>query len=133
MAAHSSVLAWRTPWTEEPGGLQPLGSERVGTLSLSRTRTCHEAPVRTLQPLSWPCIPEKFPHRTKEDAGMAYAPGHCLRQWEVWTLGMENVGGTLQNFRRLSDLTHTWHRGQTLKSECSGKIEKEVCSTTQWM
>ena len=30
MAAHSSVLAWRIPWTEEPGGLQSLGSQRVG-------------------------------------------------------------------------------------------------------
>ena len=27
MATHSSILAWRTPWTEEPGGLQPVGSE----------------------------------------------------------------------------------------------------------
>ena len=26
MAAHSSVLAWRIPWTEEPGGLQSVGS-----------------------------------------------------------------------------------------------------------
>ena len=26
MAAHSSVLAWRSPWTEEPGGLQSTGS-----------------------------------------------------------------------------------------------------------
>ena len=26
---HSIVLAWRTPWTEEPGGLQFMGSERV--------------------------------------------------------------------------------------------------------
>ena len=31
MAAHSSILAWRTPWTEEPGGLQSLESQRVGT------------------------------------------------------------------------------------------------------
>ena len=30
MAPHSSVLAWRIPWTEEPGGLQPMGSQRVG-------------------------------------------------------------------------------------------------------
>ena len=29
MAAHSSILAWRIPWTEEPGGLQPMGSQRV--------------------------------------------------------------------------------------------------------
>ena len=30
MATHSSILAWRFPWTEEPGGLQSIGSHRVG-------------------------------------------------------------------------------------------------------
>ena len=30
MAAHSSILAWRILWTEEPGGLQSTGSHRVG-------------------------------------------------------------------------------------------------------
>ena len=30
MATHSSVLAWRIPWTEKPGRLQPMGSHRVG-------------------------------------------------------------------------------------------------------
>ena len=30
MATQSSVLAWRIPWTEELGGLQPMGSQRVG-------------------------------------------------------------------------------------------------------
>ena len=30
MAAHSSTLAWKTPWMEEPGGLQSMGSQRVG-------------------------------------------------------------------------------------------------------
>ena len=30
MAAHSSPLAWKIPWTEEPGGLQSVGSPRVG-------------------------------------------------------------------------------------------------------
>jgi len=29
MATHSSILAWRFPWTEEPGGLQSMGSQRV--------------------------------------------------------------------------------------------------------
>ena len=29
MATHSSILAWRSPWTEEPGGLQSTESERV--------------------------------------------------------------------------------------------------------
>ena len=39
MAPHSCTLAWKTPWTEEPGGLQSLGSLRVGhdwATSLSR-------------------------------------------------------------------------------------------------
>ena len=30
MATHSSTLAWRIPWTEEPDGLQPTGFQRVG-------------------------------------------------------------------------------------------------------
>ena len=30
MAIHSSILSWRIPWTEEPGGLQSRGSQRVG-------------------------------------------------------------------------------------------------------
>ena len=29
MATHSSTLAWKIPWTEEPGGLQSMGSQRV--------------------------------------------------------------------------------------------------------
>ena len=29
MATHSSILAWEIPWTEEPGGLQSMGSQRV--------------------------------------------------------------------------------------------------------
>ena len=32
MATHSSILAWRIPWTEEPGGLQSMESQRVGLL-----------------------------------------------------------------------------------------------------
>ena len=32
MAAHSSILAWRIPWTEEPGGLQSMGSQELHDL-----------------------------------------------------------------------------------------------------
>ena len=35
MATHSSILAWRIPWTEQPGGLQSMG------LQESQTRLCH--------------------------------------------------------------------------------------------
>ena len=30
MATHSSILAWRIPWAEEPGGLQSMGLQRIG-------------------------------------------------------------------------------------------------------
>ena len=30
MATHSSILAWRSPWTEEPGGLQSIELQRIG-------------------------------------------------------------------------------------------------------
>ena len=31
MATHSHILAWRIPWTEKPGGLRSIGSQRVGS------------------------------------------------------------------------------------------------------
>ena len=50
MAIHSNILAWKIPWTEEPGRLQSMGSQRVGhdwatslnqTLSVYRDSTAH--------------------------------------------------------------------------------------------
>ena len=38
MATHSSILTWRIPWTEEPGRLQSMGSQRVHGIAKSRTR-----------------------------------------------------------------------------------------------
>ena len=39
MATHASILAWRIPWTEEPGGLQSMGSQRVGHDRTTNTLT----------------------------------------------------------------------------------------------
>ena len=36
MATHSSILAWKIPWPEEPGGLQSMGSQRVGHDSVTK-------------------------------------------------------------------------------------------------
>ena len=35
MATHSSILAWRIPWTEEPGGLQYIGSKKWHTIEVT--------------------------------------------------------------------------------------------------
>ena len=41
MATFSSILAWRIPWTEEPGGLQSMGSQRVRhSLALEQQQHC---------------------------------------------------------------------------------------------
>ena len=39
MAVHSSILAWRIPWTEKPGGPQFMGSQRVGPTEQLNTHT----------------------------------------------------------------------------------------------
>ena len=44
MATHSSILAWKIPWTEEPGGQQSMGSQRVGPEPLS-TSSQHTVPA----------------------------------------------------------------------------------------
>ena len=50
MATHSSVLAWRIPWTEEPGGLQSMGSQKSQMSDTTEQLThrgmvCTEVPV----------------------------------------------------------------------------------------
>ena len=57
MAPHSSTLAWKIPWTEEPGGLQSMGSLRVGchwATSLSPFTFLHWR--RKWQPLQCSCL-----------------------------------------------------------------------------
>ena len=43
MATHSSILAWKIPWMEEPGGPQPMGSQRFGH---AKSRTCKESDTK---------------------------------------------------------------------------------------
>ena len=44
MATHSSILAWRIPWIKEPGGLQSMGSQKVGH-DLSDLEHTHTQPT----------------------------------------------------------------------------------------
>ena len=50
MATHSSILAWKIPWTEEPGGLQPVGSQRVehNWSNLAHTQGGFQTPGRKI-------------------------------------------------------------------------------------
>ena len=51
MATHSSVLAWRIPWTEEPGELQSIGSKRVrpNWRDFAHTHMCNTQPTDFLE------------------------------------------------------------------------------------
>jgi len=62
MATHSSILAWRIPWTEDPGGLQSMGLQRVldttEQLTLASTiQSNHDAAAKSLQSCPTLCDP----------------------------------------------------------------------------
>ena len=74
MGTHSSILAWRIPWTEEPGGLKSMGSQSQTQLSnlvhthiyisslLSLPPTVHPTPLGHHRALSWaPCAIQQLP------------------------------------------------------------------------
>ena len=88
MAAHSSTLAWKIPWTEEPGGLQSMGS-----LESDMTERLHFH-------FSLSCIGEGNGH-----------PLHCSclenpRDGGAWWAA---VHGVAKSRTRLSDFTYTFH------------------------
>ena len=64
MATHASILAWRIPWTEEPGGLQSMGSQRVGHGWSDLACTYHACMERR----------ELFSHRPQSRARRAASP-----------------------------------------------------------
>ena len=56
MATHSSILAWKIPWIDEPGGLQSTGSQKLDTTDLiSTAHSSLKSSVLTLVP-SWPLM-----------------------------------------------------------------------------
>ena len=66
MATHSSILAWRTPWTEEPDWPQSMGSQRVGRAEAQRLRgrrtaerSCSTSKVRRGGPKQIPLVQGK--------------------------------------------------------------------------
>ena len=88
MATHSSILAWRIPWTEELGGLQSTGSQRVGhdwETSLYLKITAREATVyikhkktialtvipREIFPSPFPFLPSFIPERERRMINMS--------------------------------------------------------------
>ena len=64
MATHSSIFAWRIPWTKEPGGLQSIGLHRVG-------HNCSKDPLGVNSPLclKWLAV-MSYPGGKAEDSAL---------------------------------------------------------------
>ena len=87
MATHSSILAWRIPWTEEPGRLQSIGSQESGT---AEATACTQAWIYLIYngtPLQYSCLENPM------DGGAWKAAVH----------------GVAKNRTGLSDFSFTFH------------------------
>ena len=56
MATHSSILAWKTPWTEEPGRLQSMGFQRVRHNQATNNNSTHDLRVCIRFHQIWPVL-----------------------------------------------------------------------------
>ena len=115
MAPHSSILSWRIPWTEDPGGLQSIGSQKSWTwlswtwlnwicccLDLATKQQLSLYTKQDLQPYLWPLWVNIFT-----------VCGNCFLSW----LPFHQLGGSWK--RR-------WSR-QTLGKFCSGPSVSPKC------
>ena len=93
MATHSSILAWRTPWTEDTGGLQSVGLQRVR----------HDGATNTLT-LGRPCSTRLSRHPGSRDLS-------SLSPWDLALVGMDR--GTQDHVHGL---------GATRESRKGGKV-----------
>ena len=76
MATHSSILAWKIPWTEEPGTVQSMASQRVGTTErlhlISNKESCESQPLNS----SWTESPNRRRAQGTE-SGAAHKRSQC--------------------------------------------------------
>ena len=88
MASHSSILAWKIPWTEEPGGLQSMGLQKVGHDCTSPHKLGGDGGE-----LSWGYRPgnERFTAGVMSAASRR-TEGHRIPAWEKGKLSEGNDG-----------------------------------------
>ena len=79
MATHSSILAWKIPWTEKPGGLQTMGSQGVGLNCATNTFTFTQDATLCPPPMSPPPLPHS-PYLSVHSDFPYHLPSPCLPQ-----------------------------------------------------
>ena len=124
MATHSSILAWRIPWTEEPGGLQSLGSQRVGRSWKQLSTSTMYCMFDCYKSMEWY---HYYPHFTDEETFIKWLvqshltsqwlePGFKPRQVVLWTTSSQPLG----------------HAATSARAEMLA-LHKTVCSCTEPM
>ena len=93
MATHSSILAWRIPWTEEPGGLQSIRSQRVGHIFTTK-------PPPPASPVTGKLVGDTWgkrwgPSEEKVGTGVKQpqAKGKATRPWKTKDLTSPRASG----------------------------------------
>ena len=124
MVTHSSILAWRIPWTEEPGGLQSIGSKRVryNWSSLAHTymymgfasgSAVENLPVNAVDAGDTSLIPG-----SRRSHGGRHGSPCSILAWEIpWT---EEPGGL--HSMGLQRAGHDWVTEHAHRSTISGKV-----------
>ena len=92
MATHSSIVAWRSPWTEEPGGLQSMGLERGGHNSVME-HGCSLGNKPSWKPEARRSILVNLlvPRRLSKSGEWSRSTGRCLSRTSLWG-GVETRG-----------------------------------------
>ena len=122
MAPHSSTLAWKIPWMEEPGGLQSMGSRRVGhdwATSLSLFTSCFGE--GNGNPLQCSCL------ENPRDGGAWGAAVYGVAQSRTQLKRLSSSSSSSSS--KASSLTGSWGAWTDFKetSWCSSRIELSVC------
>ena len=86
MATHSSILAWKTPWTAEPGKLQSMGSQRVGHSQVTEHTVMMSKLLSLLFTLDLLFDPKVYSRHSTQNDAFKYKPDHVVPV----TMGEEN-------------------------------------------
>ena len=124
MATHSSTLAWKIPWTEEPGGLQSMGSLRVGhswVTSLSRIGEGNGNPL--------PCSFLENPR----DGGAWWAAIYGVTQSRTRLKQLSSSSSRRDLYKKTSDIKRTFHaRTGTIKDRNSKDLTQVEEFKKRW-
>ena len=126
MAAHSNIVAWRIPWTEEPGGLQSMRSQRVGH---DCSNLANLAPA--LQADSLPSEPPGNDRLLKETATKINILQRIIASSRVFKTNTHNVQDTVQNSHNAKIKCDRDFPGSTADKSLPAKVgDKAPCATT---